>query len=119
MILGRFYFKLTESGNLLGEYSNNAMGRISTESADRIPSLATRDFIGNYNSTWFEQGAELLTLSISRKPRTNEMIFLLIWSDSNNVPLFMGEGFICENLLIGNYWDSEVQNEIGNRLIQP
>lgn len=35
---GQFYFKLTTSGNLLGEFSNNAQGctRNRTESANRV-----------------------------------------------------------------------------------
>jgi hypothetical protein len=119
MILGRFYFKLTDSGNLVGEFSNNALGRVSTESADRIPALSVRNFVGDYNTTWLENGAELLALNISPKRNTNEMILSLVWRNGTNEPAFRGEGFIIDHMLIGNYWDVEVENEIGNRLQQP
>lgn len=119
MIIGRFYFRQTNNGNLLGEFSNNVMSGNSTESADRIPGSLEINFIGNYNSTWFGHEAQFLHLNISPKRGTNETIFSLIWTDSNGNPNFRGEGFISDNLLIGNYWDNEVHNEIGNRLEQP
>ncbi len=112
MILGRFYLRQTPTGNLIGEFSNNSMNRNATESADLIDGF-TNNFIGVYNSTWFEDSAQHLTLRIEAKANTNNMIFILRWSNPANVDVFFGEGFIIDNLLIGNYWDSEVQDRIG------
>jgi hypothetical protein len=55
-LIGRFYFKLTDSKNLIGEFSNNTSKRNYTESADldhRKPDDAK--FIGEYFSTWHEE----------------------------------------------------------------
>lgn len=103
MIIGRFYFRLTTSGNLIGEFSNNLSLKNSTESADRIKGSAT-SFLGEYQSTWHEGGqSELLTLSIQTKPSAQN-IFSLTWYDANGVN-FWGEGFIVDRLLIGDYRD--------------
>lgn len=103
MIIGRFYFRLTSSGNLVGEFSNNLSVRNSTESADRTQGNIT-SFLGKYQSTWHEGGqSELLTLSIITKPNAQN-IFSLTWSDANG-PNFWGEGLIAEGLLIGDYRD--------------
>ena len=69
-ITGRFYFKQTDSGNLLGEFSNNSMSVNSTESADIVKNEANA-FIGDYKSSWIEDGeAELLNLKIELKINT-------------------------------------------------
>lgn len=118
MILGRFYFKITDSGNLVGEFSNNASPANFTESASRNPALSLRNFEGTYNTTWFEDGAEHLSLIISPKDDANG-ILSLEWRNGNIAPVFLGEGFIIDNMLIGNYWDVEVENRIGHLLQQP
>src|SRR5574343_1715476 len=108
-MIGRFYFRRTNCGNLLGEFSNNLSRNnlpqrvIQTESADAIN--PTTDFIGTYTTTWTEvKNAINAILTISFKPETNEQIFTLIWTE-NNVPIFWGEGMRCGDLLIGAYRD--------------
>lgn len=113
MILGRFYLRQTPTGNLIGEFSNSTMNRNATESADLTEEFSN-NFIGKYNSTWFEDSAQHLKLSIDAKANTNNMIFTLRWSNADNVDVFFGEGFIIDGLLIGNYWDSEIQALIPN-----
>ena len=45
--IGRFYFKLTDSKNLIGEFSNSDDKRIYAESADRkIQDTAHKSFDG-------------------------------------------------------------------------
>lgn len=101
-IIGRFYFKQTRNGNLLGEFSNYKSTRNFTESANIISGFHS-DFIGNYIATWNENKPTTLNLTITNKPSTNG-IFSLVWSE-NDKPIFKGEGFIVDDILLGDYQD--------------
>jgi hypothetical protein len=114
-IIGRFYFKKTSSGNLIGEFSNNACNRNYTESAvlksqipdDAGPEKADEgEFAGDYSSTWFDEksGSVLAELNISKRPNCKN-IFSLKWSGKNIS--FWGEGMISDGILIGDYRDFE------------
>lgn len=110
---GRFYFKLTSNGNLLGEYSNNDQNclRSLTESARRL-AFESKDqgFVGNYISAWYEDidhQAVSADLVISLKPRC-ENIFLVRWTpregeETSIKCIFFGEAMIGEGMLVGNY----------------
>jgi len=101
-IRGRFYFKKTRNGNLLGEFSNNAGDRSWTESCDLIDG-DNCDFIGTYNSSWQENGKALFAnLSISRKGGENSQIFELTWQRNGKL-IFQGEGMLCDDMLVGDY----------------
>ncbi|HEX8562713.1 MAG TPA: hypothetical protein VF676_07015 [Flavobacterium sp.] len=113
MVLGRFYFKQTANGNLLGEFSNTGMGLNKTESADII-SRFNIPFIGTYRSTWFQQTAQSLNLEIQFKIDSNDRIYSLTWTNNNNVA-FLAEGFIVDDILIGDYRDEELQRFIENQ----
>ncbi|MBD0777762.1 hypothetical protein HPE56_08150 [Maribacter sp. ANRC-HE7] len=115
MILGRFCFRQTNNGNLIGEFSNNTMRLNISESADIISPIQG-PFLGIFNSTWFEEVATSLRLVIQSKQNSNNRIFSLEWQDENHEPIYFGEGFIFDDILIGNYWDAEIQNQIGNLL---
>lgn len=114
MVLGRFYFKQSINGNLLGEYSNAEMNRNRTESAD-IVSVFSHPFIGNYSSTLFEQSAQSLNLEIQFKLNSNNRIYTLTWTNSQAI-IFRGEGFLVDNVLIGDYRDQELEQLIENEL---
>jgi len=112
MIIGRFYFIQTENGNLLGEYSNQLSVRNTPESAEMVDRNGL--FFGNYNSTWFEQNDNspiLMRLRISPKDDSAERIYRLEWTE-NAVPQFRGEGFIVNGILVGNYWDIDLENRL-------
>jgi hypothetical protein len=104
----RFYFKLTNHGNLLGEYSNDMTSANLPESALRQPASSGTSFPGSYVSTWFEPttknsvAADLIVLS---KPQTSG-IFSLEWTGNNygSTCHFKGEAMIHDGALIGNYW---------------
>ncbi|MEI8204950.1 MAG: hypothetical protein WCH34_18155 [Bacteroidota bacterium] len=105
---GRFYFKRTSNGNLLGEFSNNQSG-ICTESADRVSveeAENTITFIGDYYASWQENKKVSLfaNLNISYKKGFSNQIYTLMWK-RDNVIIFEGEGMLCDDILIGNYWD--------------
>ena len=100
-LIGCFYFKQTNNGNLIGEFSNNKNPGIYTESSDLIGS--TGDYLGKYHSSWQEDGiSQFADLAISQKPKTNNKIFILKWS-RKGIPIFKGEGMLCDNILIGDY----------------
>jgi hypothetical protein len=101
-IIGRFYFKQTANRNLVGEFSNNhPQNETATESADLIEG-AEEKFVGKYNSTWQENGKAIFAnLTISRKPTKSHQYFLE-WKSPCN---FRGEGMLCDDILIGNYWE--------------
>lgn len=112
MINGRFYYMQTESGNLMGEYSNQTSDRNVPESAELIE--GNRPFVGSYNSTWFERidGESVsMILTIDFKPGSEGRLFRLTWQ-VNGEDHFYGEGFIFNNLLIGNYWDPELEERM-------
>jgi len=101
-IIGRFYFKQTTNGNLIGEFSNNHSTGISTESCE----LRERkgDYLGDYESTWQENGKPILAqLTISPKPNG---LFILEWR-KGPMCIFKGEGMLCDDILIGDYHSVE------------
>ncbi len=109
MIHGRFYFKQTANGNLLGEYSNQISTQNTAESSNLLGNF-TDPFIGEYQSVWFELGnraPDAMQLTIEHKPGTFGRIYKVEWSDANRI-VFIGEAFLVDDLLIGNYWDMEV-----------
>lgn len=110
MVLGRFYFKQTANGNLLGEYSNTEMNLNRTEGAD-ITSLFSLPFIGTYTTTWFEQSAQSLNLEIQFKVNGNNRIYSLTWTNNGNT-VFVGQGFLVDGILIGDYRDNELERII-------
>ena len=99
-LIGRFYLKKTNNGNLLGEFSNNESNKIFSESADSVDESCC--FIGDYNSTWQEDGLyHFAKLTIAFRPETNKKIFTLKWVEGSKT--FIGEGMLCDNILIGDY----------------
>ena len=104
-MIGRFYFRRTINGNLVGEFSNNHSTAIQTESAER--NGRGTNFIGTYQSTWNDDdGPTTAVLTIRFKPRTNTRIYLLIWREVKGAT-FWGEAMLCDDLLIGDYRDFE------------
>jgi len=110
-VIGRFFFKLTVNGNLLGEYSNDKSTSCVTEAANRVfsvkcPERVSRfDFEGSYESVWREiaNTSVCSNLTISRKTGYNG-IYTLEWTSPTGTAQFHGEGMLCDEILIGNYW---------------
>jgi hypothetical protein len=96
IIKGRFYFKQTSNGNLIGEWSNYE-SEPATESADLLGDYNTStQFVGTYNSTWQENGVGIFSkLRISNTAPSKK--FTLKWDN------FEGEAMLCDNILIGDY----------------
>ncbi|MFZ6023972.1 MAG: hypothetical protein ACOYVG_05895 [Bacteroidota bacterium] len=101
LLIGRFYFKKTKNGNLLGEFSHNASQINSSESAD-IDNYNDA-FTGTYYTTWQENKTSYSAdLKIEFKENTEDRIYKLTWA-RNGDEIFLGEGFVCDDILIGDY----------------
>jgi hypothetical protein len=107
---GRFFFKKTDNGNLIGEFSNNLDPRIYSESADLIKGCEEKDkgcvycrYHGTYSSTWQENGSPFFAdLTISKNTR-NDKLFSLKWIVKNGSKDYTAEGMLCDGILIGDY----------------
>jgi hypothetical protein len=102
-VRGSFYFKITSTGSLIGEYFNN-YGNISlSESANRI-SIGI-GFVGQYVTSWMEEQnrAEINNLTIQEIP-TNPNMFLLTWIDLNGEVTFQGKASLLEENIIYGYY---------------
>ena len=104
-IVGRFYFKQTISGNLIGEFSNNLSSRNLTECAN-IENKIDEPFCGEFKTAWFENEVNSLNLKIEIKDISINNIYKLTWSNKTRI-VFWGEGFLVENMLIGDYRNFE------------
>ena len=104
---GHFYFKLTESGNQLGEFGNNLLPYNQTECADRRDEQRS-GFAGNYISVWHEQqqgnkGATLADLKIEAQPGANN-VYTLKWQVVNpGSEVYQGHAMVADGMLIGSY----------------
>ena len=105
-VIGRFYFRQTSSGNLLGEFSNNHTDCNITESAN-LKGEFKNVFIGDFKSTWYESIAHSLDLNIKYKEYTGDKLYTLVWK-KGDIPKYYGEGFLVDNILIGDYRNFEV-----------
>lgn len=115
MIIGTFYFRRTQSGNLLGEYINQTSQKVAAESAELISSGCI-GFAGMYQSTWFDGTGITARLTISILGDHPE-IFTLQWIfGGEQSPAFIGRGFLNDGVLIGVYMDSDLNSTIGNIL---
>lgn len=103
---GRFYLKLTPSGNLLGEYSNDDPGcrHCYAEAATRQSPPVPGEFAGTYISTWCEPpeygvGSAVLEISPAGQGRG---IFSLKWTRPGPV-IFEGTAMQSGDMLVGDY----------------
>lgn len=101
-LIGCFYLRKTKSGNILSEFTNNLDAKIITESADINESDDINKFPGKYFTTWQEEKAAILmSLTIKQNILISKK-FQLEWSKDGEI-VFLGEGFLLENDLIGYY----------------
>ena len=105
--IGNFYFKLTDSGNLTGEYSNTVTNRSRPESAWRKCPVDKPSFVGDYVATWYEPDSKIgdaAELQITLK-NGSIGIFELVWSELKepNNTIYQGQAMCCDGKLVGNY----------------
>lgn len=103
-VIGRFYFKQTKDGNLLGEFSNNKFDGVIAECANRRSKFEEK-FVGEYISIWIEENAVMVyELNINSNGSTYDLKWINL-SNSNNI--FYGSGMLVDDILIGDYRDFE------------
>lgn len=106
---GNFYFKLTDAGNLIGEYLNDEIFDVRPESAWRQPQTTKKCFEGKYLSTWYEpKPSECVTAELVITRESNAVdVFKLVWQHSGK-PIFQGRAMLCDGVLIGNYQSAKI-----------
>jgi hypothetical protein len=97
-LVGSFYFQRTNNTNLIGEFLNDQSNVVFPEIAH--PIKPTQDFVGVYQSTWFDTINHLATLIINRTNNSN--IYTLDWNEQN-MPSYEGKAMLVKNKLIGYY----------------
>ncbi|RKT01511.1 hypothetical protein [Chryseobacterium defluvii] len=99
-VRGSFHFRLTNTGNLIGEYMNNVEHAILSESANRINEGT--GFVGEYITSWVEDNQAMINnLKIEE---TSANVFKLVWSDLEGNPIFEGKATLLEeNTIYGHY----------------
>ncbi|WP_417592944.1 hypothetical protein [Owenweeksia hongkongensis] len=79
-IIGSFYFRLTENGNLAGEFTNNESNEIITEGGNLEGGEIDARFIGTYITSWVENDQSCIArLKISNPDNSRK--FTLVWRD--------------------------------------
>lgn len=97
------YFRLTSSGNLIGEYAN-PQGAWPETAVRTGPGGELSSFEGSYKVSWTEEDkVPGGILKIRRDP--DRRIFELIWLQYGK-PVYTGVGILCDGLLIANYEQS-------------
>ncbi|KGO92130.1 hypothetical protein [Flavobacterium subsaxonicum] len=104
-IIGSFYLKPTDNGNLTGEFTNNRLFTVATENATLVEK-GTEPFIGKYSSTWDGVDGPAtgnLTIAFIESTVPSNVKYKLVWTDWDGTVLFTGEALLAEGLLIGHY----------------
>lgn len=116
---GWFYFKVTDNGNLIGEFSNEHInGEICTESSVYVGGKrnligATSTASATYATTWldFHNDPAYAVLKITRTGN----VFALEWKE-NKAVLWKGNGMLCDGILVGEFhspWAVKSRKEKG------
>jgi hypothetical protein len=102
-IVGSFYLIQNETGNLMGEFTNNVRFSVTVESAC-IREAGTAAYEGRYHSMWIEGGVPCLAeLTINLYNSDKEFRYRLVWNDHEKKPLYRAEAFLAEGMLVGHY----------------
>lgn len=107
MLIGRFYFKRTATGNLLGEYSHRGSASRSVYAEAATRTRAGRGWEGTYQTVWREEPnftPVFARLEISQAEGST-VLFKVEWFDDANAArrIFEGEAMECDGNLIGDY----------------
>lgn len=104
-IVGSFYLRKADGGNLLGEFTNNACFTISAEKAS-LKEAGDLPFTGRYLSTWLEgdtiQKAELV-IDHLEDAEYEDVKYRLVWNDLKKGPIYEAEALLAEGILVGHY----------------
>lgn len=100
-LIGCFYLKIDNNGNLTGEFTNAETDQILQHSATSNGEIKDR-IIGNYNAQWIDINGQSYTSTLAITNKNNKVIF--VWS-VNDSPIYEGQGMIVDNdnMVIGHY----------------
>lgn len=104
-IVGSFYLRKADGGNLLGEFTNNARFTISAEEAC-LKEAGNGPFTGRYLSTWLESGVpKTAELTIDHLENAGECgkQYKLVWKDLQEGHVYEAEAFLADDVLVGHY----------------
>lgn len=107
MLIGRFYFKRTATGNLLGEYSHRRSDPrlVYAEAATRTSE--GRGWEGTYRTVWREgpNFTPVFARLEIRQAEGSTALFKVEWFDEASAArrIFEGEAMECDGNLIGDY----------------
>lgn len=114
MLIGRFYFRQTANGNLLGEYSHRTSKSRSVYAEAATRTAGVKGWIGEYRTVWREEpnftpSSALLKISHAEGSAS---LFQVRWFDERNPGrlLFEGEAMECEGNLVGDYTMKEKES---------
>lgn len=105
-IIGSFVFRNEGDGCLTSKYQNaDSIEAPFVECSKLLRPISQTDvFVGEYRTTWIQEGsAENCTLTIARA-LNNANMFSITWSTNQNSH-FTGTGMLYGELLVGAYWD--------------
>lgn len=104
-IVGSFYLRPADGGNLLGEFTNNVRFTITAEKAS-LKEAGDRPFTGRYLSTWLEgDGIHTAELVIDhlKDAEYKDVKYHLVWNDLEKGPIYEAEALLAEGVLVGHY----------------
>lgn len=102
-IIGSFYLIQNETGNLMGEFTNNASRTVSVESAC-LKEAGVMAYEGRYLSSWLEEGIpHTAELVIDMANSESDARYQLVWNDLYAGPLYKAEAILAEGFLVGHF----------------
>jgi len=108
MLIGRFYFKITPSGNLIGEYSHRNPSSQGSFAEAATRSSPGSSWVGDYRTVWCEGPSNSAESAYLKITQSASGVFSVLWCESlqpNAKVIFDGEAILCDGMLVGDYHD--------------
>ncbi|KAF2514506.1 hypothetical protein E0W68_13615 [Flavobacterium salilacus subsp. salilacus] len=103
-IIGSFYLKKVASDKLLGEFTNNILFTVSSESCELIEA-GDAPFLGKYSSQWYiadKRYSAILVVSFIEHAENRNTKYRLSWFMDEKL-VYEGEAMLVDDMLIGHY----------------
>lgn len=104
-IIGTCVFRNEGDGCLTAKYMNASVEGPFVECCVRLEKSEKDSFIGEYKTTWIEDGNICKNGILKIDPHyLNKNLFELTWTDASKI-IFKGHGMLFEKLLVTAYWE--------------
>ena len=103
-IIGSFYLKRITKDKLLGEFTNNRLFTVSSESCELIEA-GSAPFLGKYKSKWYigdKCYSAILTISFIDHAMNKNVKYKLSWFMGDKL-VYEGEAILVDDMLMGHY----------------